>query len=140
MVELRPGNNGEHPVTPDEARAWLDAEWEVALAANDTAPDLVIDKLANSRGVAIRYALVTQLLGKIADTSRDLRAVQLADSSTGAWDARSFSTAAIVPWVAANQYVLGTSDEPYASKPLRRERIEHNMPNVRYKADWNALV
>ena len=52
----------------------------------------------------------------------------------------SFSTAVVVPWVSDNQYVLGTSAEPYASKPLRRERLEADMPNVRNKADWNKLV
>ena len=124
----------------DEARAWLDAEWAAALEAGDDEPDAEIDKLANSKGVAVRYALVTQLLGKIADPARDLRAVQLGDGAGGAWDARSFSTSVIVPWVADNQHVLGASAEPYASKPLRRERLEHDMSNVRYKADWNGLV
>ena len=122
------------------ARAWLDGEWAVALEAGDDEPDAEIDRLANSKGVAVRYALVTQLLGKIADPARDLRSVQLADGSGGAWDARSFSTSVVVPWVADSQHVLGTSAEPYASKPLRRERLEHDMSNVLYKADWNALV
>ena len=141
MAQLRPGNDGNQPVmAPAQTRAWLDDEWAKALASNDTEPDIVIDELANSKGVAVRYALVTQLLGKIADPARDLRAVQLAEGSAGAWDARSFSTAVVVPWVADNQHVLGTSAEPYASKPLRRERLEHDMPNVRYQADWNALV
>ena len=124
----------------DEARAWLDGEWAAALEADDGGPDAEIDRLANSKGVAVRYALLTQLLGKIADPARDLCSVQLADGSDGAWDARSFSTSVIVPWVADNQHVLGDSAEPYASKPLRRERLEHDMSNVRYKADWNALV
>ena len=123
-----------------EARRWLDREWTEAMAASEAEPDLEIDKLANSNGVAIRYALVTQLLGKIANPGRDLRIVQLAAGGSGAWDARSFSTAVVVPWVSDNQHVLGTSAEPYASKPLRRERLEHDMPNVRNRADWNALV
>ena len=123
-----------------EARVWLDDAWASAVVANDTAPDPTIDKLVNSKGVAVRYALVTQLLGKIADGSRDLRAVQLAEGSAGAWDARSFSTAVVVPWVAENQQVLGTSSEPYASKPLRRKRLEQDMRDVRHRADWNALV
>ena len=123
-----------------EARQWLDAEWDKALAENVTAPDSDIDVLANARGISIRYALVTQLLGKIADPSRSLFALQLAAGGEGAWDARSFSTAVIVPWVAASNNVLGTSAEPYASKPLRRERLESDMSNVRRKADWNRLV
>ena len=123
-----------------EARKWLDAEWVKAIAENDMTPDARIDALANSTTVAIRYALVTQLLGKIADSSRNLLTLQLADSGPGAWDARSFATAVVVPWVTDNQQVLGTSLEPYASKPLRRERLERAMPNVRDKHGWPHLV
>ena len=123
-----------------EARAWLDREWAEAMIAENDGLDASIDQLANSKGVAVRYALVTQLLGKIADPTRDLCSVQLADGSPGTWDARSFSTAVVVPWVSDNQYVLGTSAEPYASKPLRRERLEPDMSDVRHLADWNALV
>ncbi len=122
------------------ARKWLDEEWSKALAANDAQPDPEIDNLANAKSVSIRYALVTQLLGKIADPARSLYAVQLADGDQGASDARSFSTSVVVPWVAAAHHVIGTSAEPYASNPLRRQRIEHNMQDVRHKADWERLI
>lgn len=123
-----------------EAREWLDTEWGRVVAENDMTPDMVMDTLANSKTVAIRYALVTQMLGKIADPTRNLLTLQLAASSPGAWDARSFATAVVVPWVTDNQQVLGTSLEPYASKPLRRERLERAMPNVRDKQGWTQLV
>ena len=123
-----------------QAREWLDAEWAKAVAENNMTPDVGMDTLANSKTVAIRYALVTQILGKIADPSRNLLTLQLAAFGPGAWDARSFATAVVVPWVADNQHVLGTSLEPYASKPLRRERLEHTMPNVRDKHGWTHLV
>ena len=122
------------------AREWLDSEWAKAVAENDMTPDVYMDTLANSKTVAIRYALVTQLLGKIADPTRNLLTLQLAASGDGAWDARSFATAVVVPWVTDNQHVLGTSLEPYASKPLRRERLELVMPNVRDKKGWVQLV
>jgi len=105
------------------ARKWLDEEWAEALEANEAQPDPEIDSLANSGQVSIRYALVTQLLGKIADPRRSLYALQLADGDKGAWDARSFSTSVVVPWVAAAHHVIGTSLEPCASKPLRRQRV-----------------
>ena len=123
-----------------EVREWLDDEWAAVLEANITKPDWGIDELANSNTVAIRYSLFTQLLGKIADPSRNLLAVQQGASAPGAWDARSFSTAVVVPWVSDNQQVLGTSQEPYASKPLRREYLEHDMPDVRDRVGWNQLV
>ena len=127
-------------MTATEARAWLDREWNEAIATNDTRGDPVIDNLANSSVVSIRYALITQILGKIADSRRSLHSVQLADGSGGAWDARSFSRSVVVPWVADNHHVIGTSAEPYASKPLRRLRIERNMPDVQRQEEWNALV
>lgn len=123
-----------------EARLWLDAEWEGAIKRNVTTQDPEIDVLANATAVSVRYALVTQLLGKIADPARDLLALQMAAGGKGAWDARGFSTSVVVPWVAASQNVLGTSADPYASKPLRRERLERRMPNVRNKEDWKRLV
>lgn len=123
-----------------EAREWLDAKWAKAVAENAMTPDERIDALANSKTVSIRYALVTQILGKIADPLRNLLTLQLAASSAGAWDARSFATAVVVPWVADNQHILGTSPDPYVSKPLRRERLERSMPNVRDKHGWTQLV
>lgn len=126
-----------------EARAWLDAEWTKALEENATdsvdGPDDQVDHLVNSRVTSIRYALITQLLGKIANPERNLLYLQSGSTETGAWNARSFCDAVIVPWVTENQNVLGTSAEPYASKPLRRERLERNMPNVRDKKDWERL-
>ena len=122
-----------------EVRDWLNDEW-AAVLADISGSDAEIDQLANSNTVAIRYALFTQLLGKIADPSRNLLAIQQGASIPGAWDARSFSTAVVVPWVADNHQVLGTSQEPYASKPLRREYLEHDMPDVRNRAGWNQLV
>ena len=129
------------PMTAQQARELLDQEWQEALAAGDAGEDPEIDALVNSRVVSIRYAVLTQILGKVADPSRNLLALQLgASSEAGAWDARSFSTAVIVPWVTANQQVLGTSAEPYASKPLRRARLSRDMTDVRDKTQWRALV
>ena len=119
----------------DAVRQWLDEEWDKALAEDSAVLDDEIDRVANSTVVSIRYALVTQILGKIADPGRSLLALQLAAGAPGAWDARSFSTAVVVPWVADANHVLGTSAEPYANKPLRRERLERGMRNVRNKTD-----
>lgn len=110
------------------------------MAAQEMEPDPPIDELVNSTVVSVRYALITQLLGKIAAPARDLRIIQSSAGGPGAWDARSFSTAVVVPWVADNQNVIGSSSEPYVSKPLRRERLELNMHNVRSRAAWNKLV
>ncbi len=127
-------------MTNDEARQWLDQRWREALDANVTELDPDVDQFIDSKTVSIRYALMTQMLGKIADESRSLLVLQKGSGDVGDWDARSFSTSVIVPWVADNHDVLGTSTEPYASKPLRRVRLTAEMTNVRDKAQWRRFV
>ncbi len=121
------------------AREWLDAEWRTVLATADPTPDPEIDRLVNSKVTSIRYALITQIVGKIADPSRSLFYLQIGDGEPGAWNARSFCDKVIVPWVSENHDVIGTSPEPYANKPLRRVRIAQGMKDVRGK-DWDRLA
>lgn len=125
---------------PKESRQWLDAEWESILAEDPSDPDPEIDIFVNSGIVSLRYAFVTQLLGKIADHSRSLLYLQSGSGEKGAWDARSFSKNVIVPWVADNHAVLGKSPDPYVNNPLRRDRLTHDMPDVKKKEEWYSLV
>ncbi len=118
----------------------LDAVWQKALVVGSDDPNPEVDRLINSPVVSIRYAVVTQMPGKVHDPNRSLMFFQSGeDEDLGAWNARSFCDAVVVPWVAKNHDVLGTSQEPYASKPLRRVRLERDMDNVRNRAEWNAL-
>lgn len=123
-----------------ESRRWLDAEWGGILAKELGDPDPEIDTFVNSGIVSLRYAFVTQLLGKIADHSRSLLYLQSGSGEEGAWNARSFSTEVIVPWVAENHNVLGKSPDPYVNKPLRRVCLTHDMPDVKNKEEWQNLV
>ncbi len=127
-------------MSPEQVRAWVDTEWQRVLEEAEGEPDPDIDRFVNSNIVSLRYAFVTQLLGKAADPARSLMCLQRSSSEKGAWDARSFSTAVIVPWVADNHNVLGTSAEPYVSKPLRRARLDSGMSHLRNKAQWQALA
>ena len=122
-----------------EVREWLDAQWDNAVHAPAADPDPEVDALVNSKVNSIRYALVTQMLGKIADPSRSLMALQLGEAVEGAWDARSFATAVVLPWERDNQQVLGKSPDPYVSKPLRRPRLDDDT-SVRDKAAWEQFV
>ena len=122
-----------------EAREWLDVLWSEVLTSGSNKPDAEVDRLVSSKVVSIRYAVLTQLLGKVADPTRSLLFFQLGEKEVGAWDARSFCASVIVPWVSDNHDVLGTSAEPYASKPLRRKRLERDAPNIRDKTEWAAL-
>lgn len=133
-------------MTNEEVRQWLDAEWNDALNSGAAGSDPEIDELTDSGVKSIRYALVTQMLGKIADPERSLMALQLGksdegawDARSGAWDARSFATAVVVPWERDNQQVIGASPDPYVSKPLRRLRLDDGT-SVRSKIEWNRLI
>jgi len=124
-----------------EARFWLDAEWEAALSASDRGPNADVDRVVNSRVQSVRYAVMTQLLGKIADPDRGVLCCQSGTGEQGAWDARSFCSAVIVPWVAENHDVLGKSPDPYVSNPLRRPSLSRDMPGTRRadSGEWAAL-
>ena len=126
-------------MTPEQTRRWLDAAWAEVLEAGQTDPDAEVDRLVDSGRVSIRYAVLTQLLGKIADPARSLMAFQLGGQEAGAWDARSFCTAVVVPWVAENHDVMGISPDPYVNNPLRRPRLTRDAPNIAYRDEWNAL-
>lgn len=121
-------------------RKCLDAEWCTVLADADPTSDPEIDGLVNSKVTSIRYALITQVVGKIADPRRSLLYLQSGDGNPGAWNARSFCDKVIVPWVSDNQNVIGASSEPYASNPLRRVCISQDMSDVRNVREWNRLV
>ena len=127
----------------DAAAAWLDREWAAALE-DDGAPaaDPETDRLVDSDVVSIRYAVVTQLLGKVADPARDLLCLQRGAAEgaedAGRWDPRSFCIAVVVPWVRRNNEVLGGSGDPYVSNPLRRPRLDGGEA-VRPRAEWDAL-
>lgn len=127
------------------AAAWLRDAWAAALcggAAED--PDPHIDAVQNSRLVSVRYALVTQLLGKHADGRRDALCLQRGEpegaTEAGRWDPRSFCSTVVVPWVQSTNHVLGTSSDPYVSNPLRRSRLDDWSIPLRDRAEWERLV
>ena len=119
-----------------QTRSWLDEQWK--RISHDRPEDPVVDRLVNSRVVSVRYALPTQILGKIANPSRDILAIQAAGGKNG-WDARSFAKNVIVPWVTDNRNILGTSTDPYVGKPLRRERLDSKAA-LKNPDLWNELV
>ncbi|MCY3878976.1 MAG: restriction endonuclease, SacI family [Rhodobacteraceae bacterium] len=124
-----------------EARVWLDKAWIRILESDPGSPDSEIDRLVNSKVLSIRYAVITQMLGKIADEHRSLLFLQMGDGKLpGAWDARSFCSAVIVPWVADNHDLLGTSPDPYVNNPLRRPRLDEGEQQLRYRNEWDALL
>ena len=119
----------------DQAKAHLDRLWsdvkheQVALRM-DADTQAGIAALIASERVTFTYSVATQLLGKLTDHRLDALCLQRGDGGATQWDPRSFATAVIVPWVRANQNVLGKSGDPYVSNPLRQPRILREPPNV----------
>jgi hypothetical protein len=132
----------EKIISPDSslARQLLDELWEIVSQEKDSETDSDIDRLIDSKYVSIRFCLPTQLLGKLTDPKLDCLCLQKgigADNSL--WDPRGFANKVIVPWVAENQSILGTSTDPYVSKPLRKKRLEETPGNVKGKEEWELL-
>ncbi len=127
-----------------EAASWLREEWEQVLSSDLTEEDPQFDDIHRSGLVSVRYALVTQLLGKFAQHSRDALCLQRGQSEgaefAGRWDPRSFCSKVIVPWVQDFDGVLGSSNDPYVSKPLRRSRLDDWRTPLRQKSEWENLV
>ena len=124
--------------------ALLRALWSEALATTDEDVDPEIHELITCQVVSIPYALLTQLLGKAVESSRDALSIQRGDATTaesaGRWDARSFCSTNVVPWVSESGQVLGTSPDPYVNNPLRRARLDSGQEPVRNRTLWNSLV
>ena len=146
---LEPGNiDPEAPETEQPAvpagLARLRTLWAEMLADPDAAVDDAIHELITCRVVSIRYALLTQLLGKAVDPSRDALSIQRGEAATadaaGRWDARSFCSANVVPWVNETGQVMGTSPDPYVNNPLRRPRLDAGYEPRRDRRLWDKLV
>lgn len=93
-----------------------------------------------SRDKSYRYALLTQLLAKVIDLTADSLSLQAGDGSPGQFDARTFCKRTVVQFERKTlKNVLGASDDPYVSKPLRRPRVDEKPGNIKDKVSWSAL-
>ncbi len=123
----------------ERARGILDAAWKEISEEDGKARSREISpavrariaQLLNSEAVSFTYSLPTQLLGKVADPRLDALCLQRGENEESQWDPRGFAARVIVPWVGENENVLGTSQDPYVSNPLRQARVVPNPPNVR---------
>lgn len=143
MSDSNKVDNGDSIAAPTGLEL-LRTIWQETLEEPHLETDNGVDELINCNVVSIRYALITQLLGKLIDHKRDALCIQRGDASTadevGRWDARSFCQANIVPWVREAGQVLGTSPEPYVNNPLRRPRLDEGYEPRRNRQLWDKLV
>ena len=137
--------------TPDRerARGILNEEWkeicnqEGEAGSQEVSAEICarITELLQSEAVSFTYSLPTQLLGKVTNPELDCLCLQAGENEESQWDPRGFAASVIVPWVGENENVLGTSQDPYVSNPLRQARVVPNPPNVRTNTlpCWQAL-
>ena len=127
----------------DDLARWLRENWRRESETVE-GQDPEVDRLVNSSLVSVRFAVLTQLLGVLADSSRDVLCLQRGDiedaEGAGRWDARSLCTRVVIPWNQENQNVLGGSTDPYVNNPLRRPRLDEQETSLKKRADWDALV
>ena len=94
----------------------------------------------NSTTKSYRYVLLTQLVSKLAVPSLDSRCLQAQRGGAGAFDARSIASTVIVPFDQENESVLGGSDDPYVSNPLRVPELSPAYREKRGdKSGWDYL-
>ena len=102
----------------------LDDLWsEIEDSYGTMAVDERLSRLLRSDSVSHRFATVTQIAGHYFDRGRNPLVMQSSAAEPGAWDARSYCSNIIVPWLRQHDSPLGTSPDPYVNNPLRRPLI-----------------
>lgn len=100
-----------------------------------------IKRLINARTKAFRYALLNQVLAKVADSKLNCLVLQAGASIEGAFDARSLCKNVVIPFEQEHLGgTLGGSPDPYVSKPLRRSQVSPDAAReIKYVKEWNDL-
>ena len=100
-----------------------------------------IRQIIRGKTKSFKYALLTQLLAKLIDPTVNALAIQKQANTKGAFDARSFCRKVIVRFEKeCLQGVLGKSEDPYVSKPLRHAMISLDViQHIKDKKGWKIL-
>lgn len=100
-----------------------------------------IKRLTNSETKSYRYAILTQVLAKATNPSINCLSIQAKAGFIGAFDARSFCKNTVVKFERKYlENILGSSGDPYVSKPLRHEAITLDIIGyIRDKQGWKDL-
>lgn len=140
-------------VTPnkvtDDIRSKLDLLWAEARsypAKKSLVPTNLkerLEKIFASRTKTYQYAVVTQLLAKLDDPTKDARCIQKleGDLDPSRFDARSLCSKVVVPWERKVGSPLGLKDDPYVNNPMRVSDFslayQHKQKD---KKTWAELV
>lgn len=102
-----------------------------------------LEKIFASRTKTYQYAVVTQLLAKLDDPTKDARCIQKleGDLDPSRFDARSLCSKVVVPWERKVGSPLGLKDDPYVNNPMRVSDFslayQHKQKD---KKTWAELV
>lgn len=106
---------------------WNDAKPQVYTTAAAAIPKHIrnaIPVVVNAGFIAFRYILPSQLLAKMADSSRHALALQAKSSLPGSFDARSFCKRYLAEFDRDNQRVLGGSGDPFVGNIAREPQMD----------------
>lgn len=102
-----------------------------------------LEKIFASKTKTYQYAVVTQLLAKLDDPTKDARCIQKleGDSDSSRFDARSLCSKVVVPWERKAGSPLGLKDDPYVNNPMRVPDFSHTYQHKQKdKKTWTELV
>lgn len=128
------------------ARTLLDRVWVETLAQPldqlpfDARVSGITRNVLQGKEKGWRYSIFIQVLGKAANV--DLNALCLQDKfkGKGAWDAREFAKAVVVPWNEAAGLPLGQSGDPYVSNTFRHPSYGKEMRRDRKSPELYDLA
>jgi hypothetical protein len=129
----------------------LEDHWQAVTAETTTDQELcylddpqlrgAIRDSVNHAQVAYRFCLPIQLLGKLTNNALDCLRLQRGDGADpAAWDARSLGSKVVCEFNRRQEFLLGTSQDPYVSKPMRQPRMFRDDRSKKDVAGWNTLV
>lgn len=135
----------------DVIRNKLDVLWakvqplplDEILVGNDL--NRCLERIFSSRTKTYQYAVITQLLAKLDDPTKDARCIQKreGDLDPSRFDARSICSKVVVPWERAAGSPLGLKDDPYVNNPMRvpdfAMAFQHKQKDKKTWADLVAL-
>jgi hypothetical protein len=119
-------------------KAWLASADAPSLPSGLNASDFGLVMSAGE--LAPRYALVTQLVLKIIAPPVPARQFQQFQDAPSGFSSRSLAKAAVVPFDADHDALLGGSADPYVSNPLRRAEIDESVTAASADGAWSALL
>lgn len=97
----------------------------------------------NHKQVAYRFCLPIQILGKLTNRTLDCLRLQKRKGDpndiTG-WDARSLGSKVVAPFNQKQENLLGTSNDPYVSNPMRIPRMVRDDQSKKDVTGWNILL